>query len=308
MTKTSKTLVFFGNEKLASGVTTDAPILSGLIEAGYDIAFVAVNQAESHGRSSKKLEVIELAEKNNIEVKYVSKVSDLADDINNSEASFGVLAAFGRIIPQSIIDLFEFGILNIHPSLLPEFRGSTPIESALLSGQEMTGVSLMRLSAGMDEGPVYGFTEVKIEPDMSKQSLYEQLSSAGSAMLLELLPQILSGEINTLEQDHDQASYTKLLSKESGVIDWTKSDEEISCEVRAYLGWPGSQTTIAGKDVIITEAKPTDGSGEAGKAFNITKSQFGIYCGQGALEILKIKPAGKAEMSSQAFLAGNKIS
>jgi len=307
MTNTSKTLIFFGNEQLASGVTTDAPILRSLIEAGYKIPFIVINQSQSTSRKSKKLAVVELAEQHGIEVNYVKKLADLSGAILDSGASFGVLAAFGRIVPQSTIDLFEHGILNIHPSLLPEFRGPTPIESAILSGQEVTGVSLMKLSAGMDEGQVLGFGEVKITDQTSKQELFERLSSVGSAILVELLPQILDGSLTALEQDHENATYTNKISKEDGAIDWSKPARQIEREIRAYLGWPGSQTKLADKDVIITEAKVIDESGTPGQPFSVSKSQFGVYCGEQALEILKLKPAGKSEMPAASFMAGNKL-
>jgi len=307
MTNTSKTLIFFGNERLASGIETDAPILKSLIESGYDIPFIVVSQGESSGRKSRKLEVIELAEEHSIEVKFVEKMADLAEEISNSGASFGVLAAFGRIVPQTIIDLFEHGILNIHPSLLPEFRGSTPIESAILSGQSITGASLMNLSAGMDEGQVYGFAEVKITPETSKQELYEELSASGAALLIELLPKILDGSITPMEQDHENATYSTKLTKKDTEIDWSKPAEQINREIRAQLGWPGSKTQIAGKEVTIIEATLSEESGTPGQPFAISKSRFGIYCGDKALEILKLKPAGKSEMTAAGFMAGNKI-
>lgn len=307
MTKQSKTLIFFGNEKLASGVTSDASILRSLIEAGYTVDFLVVSQKPTVGSKSDNPEVIKVAEKHGIEVKFASDMAALKDEIDKSDANFGVLAAFGRIVPQMIIDAFEFGIINIHPSLLPEFRGATPIESALLSGQDKTGVSLMSLSAGMDEGPIYGFSEVEITHGMSKQMLFEELSAAGSSLLIELLPKILDGSLQPMEQDHESATYTKLLKKSDGVIDWSKPNDEIERQVRAYLGWPGSRTSLAGKDVTITEVSLSENNGAPGELFTISKSRFGVYCGQDSLEIIKLKPAGKAEMTAQAFLAGNKL-
>lgn len=307
MTPTSKTLIFFGNEQLASGVSTDAPVFRSLIDAGYDIAFLAIKQAEGSGRKSKTPKIVEVAQEHGIEIMTISSIPDLSQAISQSGASFGVLAAFGRIVPQEIIDLFEHGIINIHPSLLPEFRGSTPIESAILSGQSKTGVSLMKLSAGMDEGQILGFAELDNIAGMPKQNLYEELAEVSSALLIELLPGILDGTITPMEQDHDHATYTKQISKQDGSIDWTKPAEQIEREIRAYAGWPGSQTSLAGKDVTIIEVKIIDASGKPGEPFMINKSSFGVYCGEGALEITKLKPAGKSEMSSAAFLAGNKL-
>jgi methionyl-tRNA formyltransferase len=307
MTQTSKTLIFFGNEQLASGVDCDAPIFRSLIEAGYKIDFLVLSQKPTSGRKSKQPKIIDLANRHNIPIKYVEKLSDLSDEIKSSDSSFAVLAAFGRIVPQATIDLFEHGIINIHPSLLPEFRGSSPIEAAILSGQQTTGVSLMSLSAGMDEGPVFGFAEVEVAPGMPKQSLYEELSSAGSAMLIELLPKIIDGTLAPMQQDHDKATFTQRLTKTDGEIDWNKPAQQIEREVRAYLGWPGSQTHLAGKEVTITNVNVLEESGTPGTIFTISKSRFGVYCGEQALEILKLKPAGKSEMTAAGFMAGNKL-
>jgi methionyl-tRNA formyltransferase len=305
MTNTSKTLIFFGNERLASGIKTDAPILSGLIEAGYDIPFIVVSQAQTSGRNKRKLEVAEVADKHGIPVKYISKLREITDEIIASQASFGVLAAFGRIVPQSTIDLFEHGILNIHPSLLPEFRGSSPIESAILSGQKITGVSLMKLSAGMDEGPVLGFAETEITTGMSKQELYNQLSTIGAGLLTTLLPQILNGELTPLEQDHDNATYSSKLSKENSAIDWHKPASQIEKEIRAYADWPSSKTNLGGTETAICQTELFEANGSPGQIFKISKSRFGIYCGENALEILSLKPQSKSQMTAAAFMAGN---
>jgi methionyl-tRNA formyltransferase len=155
MTNTSKTILFFGNERLVSGLSsTDAPILSGLIEQGYNVAAVISHHSESRSRKNRPLEVAAIAEAHGIPVLTPDRPADIYDELAFFHADAAVLSAYGRIVPQKIIDLFPLGIINIHPSLLPKYRGPTPIESAVVNGDKETGVSIMSLSAEMDAGPV----------------------------------------------------------------------------------------------------------------------------------------------------------
>ena len=296
-------LIFFGNERLASGVTTTAPVLRSLIDSGYDIAAVVVNQGEVRGRRQRQLEVEAVATEHNIPLWCPERVGDIADDITASGAVCGVLAAYGRLVPESIINLFPHGIVNIHPSPLPHWRGSTPIESVILSGQESTGVSLMQLVKDMDAGPVYGFAELPLSGNESKQQLAEQLAELGAHLLTELLPGILDGSLGTAEQDHQDATYCSTITKENGTIDWNEPAETIERKVRAYYGWPGSTTTLGDLPVTVTQASVLNESGTPGQLFRWRKS-LAVYCGQDALLIEKLKPAGKAEMDSPSFLNG----
>jgi methionyl-tRNA formyltransferase len=152
----SAKIVFFGNERLATGVTTTAPTLQALIDAGYEVCALVVAQNQSGAsRKARKLEVAEIAEQHGIPVLVPAKLDDIAGQLKDYGAEIGILVAFGKIVPQAILDIFPHGIINIHPSLLPKHRGSTPIESAILFGENETGVSLMQLVQKMDAGPVY---------------------------------------------------------------------------------------------------------------------------------------------------------
>lgn len=305
MKKTSKTVVFFGNERLATGVTTSAPTLQALIEAGYTIAAVVSNYERGVSRSTRELEIIQVAEKHNIPMLLPKNPLDIQEQLSAYHADVGVLVAYGKIVPESIIKLFPHGIINIHPSLLPNHRGPTPIESAILEGADKTGVSIMSLAKAMDAGPVYGQSELTLDRAESKQALADQLLEIGQAMLLDLLPGILNGQIVALPQDHSRATYDSLLSKAAGIIDWSKPAVLLGREVRAFLGWPQSRSTIVGKDIIITNATPLDVAGQAGH-FYANNGKLIAGCGTGALQIERLKPAGKHEMTGEAFLAGHK--
>lgn len=274
MTKRLETVVFFGNEKLATGVPSVHPVIREAVEAaGFEIEKVVTGGLKELGEHTSQL---------------------------------AVLAAYGHIIPQSVLDEFPLGIINIHPSLLPEYRGSTPIETAILEGKTKTGVSIMRLEAGMDTGPIYKQKTVHLTGTESKAELTEKLQHLGAELLIEVLPAIAEGSLKPRQQPHpDRASYTRLLSKDDGIIDWQKPAEIIEREIRAFSGWPKSQTTLGNMTIIVTHATIArmDSVATPGKIIAEKKRLF-IGTGDDWLEIVRLQPQGKKEMPVEAFLAG----
>ena len=256
MTNTSKTVVFFGNERLVSGLaSTDAPLLRGLIAAGYHIAAVVSHHSESSSRNQRPLEVAEIAAEHNIPVLLPNKPLEILEQLAAYNADAAILSAYGRIIPQSIIDIFPFGIINVHPSLLPKYRGSTPIESAVIHGDKKTGVSIMQLAAEMDAGPVFAQTEIPLTGTETKFEVYDQLSRKGAELLLGILPDILDGELRATPQNESAASYCSLLEKSDALLDATAlTATEAERKVRAHLEFPKTKIKLADKDIVITKA------------------------------------------------------
>lgn len=305
MTKTSKPILFFGNERIATGVSTTAPTLSRLIAAGYRIAaVVASNDNSGPSRKQRELEVATVAQAHNIPVLLPGRLRESNDELRRFGAQMGVLVAYGKIIPQSIIDIFPSGIVNIHPSLLPLHRGPTPIESSILNNDSTIGVSIMQLTHKMDAGPVYAQQPLKLNGSETKQMLAETLLEMGGDTLLELMPRLLACTATPQPQDESRATYDKLIQKNDGDIDWRKPAVAIEREIRAYAIWPGSRTTLAGKAVAIIKAHTSGVSGQKPGAITATKRSLTIGCGVGSLEIETLKPAGKQEMSAAAFIAG----
>lgn len=305
MKKTSKTIVFFGNERLATGVSTTAPTLQMLITAGYTVAAVICNNDTARSRRIRTLEIQEIAERHNIPVLFPKKLSDVASELSQLHAAVGILVAYGKMVPQSVIDIFPRGIVNLHPSLLPKHRGPTPIESVILQNEPETGVSIMKLVSAMDAGPIYAQSSLQLRGNETKQQLADLLIELGGTILLDILPAILAGRVQPTEQNSSDVTTDTLITKESGNIDWTQSAERIAREVRAYANWPQSHTQLGGKDVVITRASALSGNGEPGKAVYAKESKsLSIFCGNGKLSIERIKPAGKSEMDIGAFLAG----
>jgi len=297
MKNISKTIIFFGTDNF-SLVT-----FQGLIDAGYDIAAVVTKPDSKSGRGQKlKMPSVKiLAQKHNIKVWQPNKVSDINEDIINLEKKVtGILVSYGRIIPQSTIDLFSPGIVNVHPSLLPKYRGSTPIESAIANGDKQTGVSIMQLVSEMDAGPVYEQVFYKLSEKETSPELYDTLANIGTAKLIEILPNIIDNTLKPINQDESKAIYCNLLDKaDNWLIPNELTASEAERKIRAHLTFPKTKFSIIGKDIIIT------------KAHVATKQQSpaDILCKDGnylSIDTL-IAPSGR-KMSVKDFLNGHKLS
>ena len=298
-------VVFFGNERIATGVKTTAPTLRMLIDEGYDVCAVVVSEKGSNSRHTHELTVEKVAYDHHIPLINTRYTPDYITELAKLDAQIGVLVAFGQIIPQSVLDIFPYGILNIHPSLLPEHRGSTPIESAMLSGETTTGVSIMGLERKMDAGPIYGQAQIDLTGDESKQSIADTLIEIGGTLLKEIIPKIIDGSATPAAQNELLATYDQLIAKESGTIDPRKSAAQLVREIRTFAEWPKSKTTIAGMDVVITAAHAADTTSDKpiGTVFADAK-KLCMQLTDGTLIIDSLKPAGKPEMNVTAFLAG----
>lgn len=304
----SPTILFFGNERLATGVTTTAPTLRALLAAGYKVAAVVVAQNEiGASRQSRELEIERVAAEHGVPVISPADLQAAQADLAAYQAEAAVLVAYGKLVPVELIKLFPGGIINLHPSLLPKHRGPTPIESVLLNGELQTGISVMQLAATMDDGPIYAQQSLELDGTETKQALADQLLNMGAELLVQNLPNILNGSLVPSPQDHAQATQDSKIDKDSGTIDWQKSAIQLEYEIRAYAGWPRSRTTIGNTEVIITKAHVGIGKGEPGSLW-LEAKQLGIYTVDGVLIIDSLIPVGKNEMPATAFLAGYRSS
>ncbi len=305
MTKMLPKLIFFGNECLATGVTSQAPVLNGLIEAGYPVLALINNARAVQSRRQTQFSVESAAAQNNVPVFKSLENAELLKTVNELQPDIGILAAYGRIIPTDLIALFPHGIINIHPSLLPKHRGPTPIESVILSGDNQTGVSIMKLTSELDAGPVYAQSTLPLNSRETKQQLADKLLETGRAMLLDLLPRIINGSAVAVPQDVSKASYDKPITKADGQLDWHKPAEQLEKEIRAYAGWPKSYASFGGLDVVVTAAH-TDESAINEGLLDTAGNLLKVGTSQGSLVIDRLVPAGKQEMTGAAFIAGYK--
>jgi methionyl-tRNA formyltransferase len=221
-----------------------------------------------------------------------------------------VVAAYGQILPQSVLEIPPFGCLNIHPSLLPKYRGVAPVPAAILNGDEWTGVSVMLLDKGVDTGPVLTNVHVPILPHDTAGTLLEKLSHTGAQLLLDTLPGWFRKEIIPQPQNNTDASYTKMLTKEVGEIDWKLPAVQIWRKVRAYQPWPGCYTRWQRKQLKILEAVLLLGEGtkEPGSVVAIkdNAAAFGVVTGDGIMGVVKVQLEGKKAVTAKEFLNGQR--
>lgn len=304
MKKTSKTIVFFGNERLATGVKTNNPTVRKLLSNGYEVAQIFIKREGTPAKNSQ-LEIEELAESEQIPLSLSRDLDAIEQELKSLKPDIGVLVAYGVIIPQSIINLFPHGIINIHPSLLPDWRGPTPIEQTILNDIEETGVSIMQLVAEMDAGPLLSQEVVQLSGKETKQQLADLLLDKGSDLLIELLPKIFANSVNSTPQS-GTSRYCHKIQKSHGIIDWQKSAIQLEREIRAYAGWPKSQTNLGNKQLIITDVTSQEIEGPVGKVEINDNNELIVYCSTGSLNIKRLQPVGKKEMSVDEFLRGYK--
>lgn len=292
MNNTSKKIIFFGTEDFSLHA------LRGLVEAGYAVVAVVTKPDSKRGRNQKLTApaVKVFAQEHNIPVWQPLKLADIIPDVQSLGDVAGVLVSYGKIIPQSLIDCFTPGIINVHPSLLPRYRGPSPIEAAIKNGDTETGVSIMQLSAGMDAGPVYAQVVHPLTQTETKQELYDTLASVGTATLLAVLPAILDETLQPSPQNDSLATYTSLLDKKDTLLQ-PDIMTAIQAErlVRAHLEFPKTKIIVRGHEVIITKAHVSAES----------KTPLDILCQDGAFLSIDelIAPSGR-RMSAEAFLNG----
>jgi methionyl-tRNA formyltransferase len=322
MKMTSKKILFFGNERLATGLQTNTPVLHALVNAGYKVKALVIAQNDGQqSRNARELEIVKVAEEYGIPTLRIQRLKDTGEQLKAYNAEAAILIAYGKIVPQAIIDIFPRGIINIHPSLLPLHRGPTPLESAILNDERETGVSLMQLSSKMDAGPVYAQKRTPLNGNQSKIELAHTLSAIGGEMLIQYLPAILSGDLLPIAQVDHLATYDTLITKADGQIDWEKPASQLEREVRAYAVWPRTRTRIGKLEIIITQAhtlprytlgiqqKDWNNNREirknsVGAIVQLTNHDLGFITATDVLMIDRLVPSGKKEMSIKAFLAG----
>lgn len=288
----SKTIVFFGTENFSLAT------LEKLIEADYHIAAVVTKPDAPRGRGHilTPPSVKVLAQQHNIPVWQPQKLKEITDNIRALGPATGVLVSYGKIIPQSTIDLFIPGIVNVHPSLLPKYRGPSPIESAIENGDKETGVSIMQLSAAMDAGPVYTQIHHPLTGTETQPELYDTLGQKGAETLLEVLPAIIDGSLQPIPQADSQATYCRLLTKEDAWLNLTElTAAETERKVRAHITWPKSKLHFADHSIVVIKAHVS----------STQKTPLDFVCRDGAFLSVDelVAPSGR-RMSAEAFLRG----
>ena len=237
------------------------------------------------------------------------KTPEVTAQLAAYQPDFIVVAAFGQILSQAILDIPKYACVNVHASLLPQYRGAAPLNYAILNGETESGVTLMHMEAGMDTGGSYAQVRVPITPEMTKGELETLCQEAGAKLLLEKLDAIADGTLQFTPQDESKASKATLLTRDMERLDWTKTARQLHDLIRAFNPEPGTFTTLPnGKTIKFWTSRVVEGlDGVPGTVLSVSKKTFTVACGRNALEILEVQPESKKRMPSQVFLNGRGV-
>lgn len=288
-----------------------AIILDGLVNSIYKPILVITAPDKPVGRKQVIISppVKLLAEKNKIPVLQPEKIGNCKLKIENCKPELIIVAAYNQIISKEILDIPKFGCLNVHPSLLPKYRGPSPIQAAILNGDKKTGVTIMLIDEKMDHGFVLTQRALKIEEKETGEILHNKLANLGARLLMETIPKWLRKMIKPKPQDEKQATYTKILNRKDGEINWKKPAEVLEKEVRAYSPWPGSFTVWGDKRLKILKSrvfkKINTLTYPIGKTLVAPQNELCVQTGKGFLIVEKLQLEGKKEMVPEEFLRGH---
>lgn len=291
MKSISHPIIFFGTEDFS------AVALEGLIAAGFMVAGIVTKPDTKKGRGQKITppRVKTIAQAHGIPVWQPTKLQEISESVRELQPVAGVLVSYGKILPQATIDLFTPGIINLHPSLLPKYRGPSPIESAIRNGDPETGVTIMQLSAAMDAGPIYAQEIIRLTGSETQPDLYQTLARTGTDLLVKILPSILSGSTQPVAQDDAVATYCMLLDKQDAFVKPEAMDAvALERRIRAYLVFPKTKLQVGSHTIIVTKTHLGDQK----------KTPLDIECQSGIVSIDElIAPSGR-RMTAEAFLNG----
>lgn len=291
-------ITFFGTHQFA------VTILQALIDAPFiEVAHVVTQPDEPVGRKQVLTPppVKILADKYNIPVAQPASLKTF--EFGPLTTDLNVVAQYGRIIPKSIIEAPQFRTLNVHTSLLPKYRGASPIQFALWHGETETGVTIMQMDEGMDTGPILLQKKIDILKDETYLELDARLAETGAKALLEALPQYIGGTLQGQPQTNAEATLTTLLTREDGRVDWKKSAQEVYNQYRGLTPWPGLWTMWGEKRLKLTDVRPSDVAGLPGQVISQSGKLY-IGCTTGSVEIRTLQLEGKTAVDAKAFLSG----
>lgn len=284
------------------------PVLRGLVDAGHEIAAVysRPGRGGGHGRRGRTSPVQRFAEDRGMETHQPESLGSESAyaELHGLSPDAVVTAAYGRFVPAALLSIPPLGCLNVHPSLLPRYRGPSPVVSAILNGDDVTGVTIMKLDEGMDSGPILAQREVSIRVGETGMELTHRLFDAGAGLLVEVLPGWASGRLRAAAQDERLATTTTLVKKSDGDIDWSLRAEDIERMVRAYRPWPGAFTHWGCRLVKIVAARASEGTAAHGEVVALDGGRLGVGSGRGVLEVERLQIEGGREMGAREFLLG----
>ncbi|MBL8913185.1 MAG: methionyl-tRNA formyltransferase [Archangium sp.] len=233
--------------------------------------------------------------------------TDFASVLKSMNADVAVVTAYGKILPQDVLDAPRRGCVNVHASLLPRFRGAAPIQWAIAAGDAKTGVCLMQMDAGMDTGAVIDRAELPIGPEDTSATMHDKLSVLGGEVLERSLKRYVDGELQAVAQPSEGVVMAPMIDKEEGRLDWKRTAAELERRLRAFTPWPGAFTTFEGALFKVTRATARNGKGEPGTVLSADANGIEVACSEGSFVMLDVQPEGKRAMAVKDFLAARKV-
>jgi methionyl-tRNA formyltransferase len=301
-------IIFFGTPSFA------LPTLRILVEGRDEVIAVVTQPDREKGRGRKVVisPVKELALQHGLPLLQPERAKEEAfqESLKMLQPDLFVVAAYGQILPKSVLSIPKFGAVNVHASLLPKYRGAAPIAWAILNGEKVTGVTTMMMDEGMDTGDILLQTEIPMSHEETCENLLNRLASLGAPLLSETLEKMKAGEIHPIPQDHSKATYAPPLKKEDGYIDWKKEAIEIDRQIRAFNPWPGAFTKWNDQLLKIFKGEIKEGTplGKPGAVVWIGSDFIEVETGEGLLRIQEVQLEGRKRMALRDFLLGHPIS
>ncbi|MDE7309661.1 MAG: methionyl-tRNA formyltransferase [Lachnospiraceae bacterium] len=300
-------IIFMGTPEFA------AYIMEAVANTGHDIA-LAVTQCDKPRGRGKKVQFSPVKEKAvalGIPVYQPEKIKkeECVRELLKYEPEMIIVAAYGQILPESILTMAKHGCINVHGSLLPKYRGAAPIQWAIIDGEKETGVTTMKMDAGIDTGDMIDKTVVSIAKEETTQTLYDKLMRAGASLLLETMEKLENGTAVFTKQNEDDSTYAKILKKEMGNIDFSMPAEKIERLIRGLNPWPAAYTSYQGRTLKIWKAfvKEEEAKGEFGEIIEVAKDSFSVKTGKNLLCVTELQMEGKKRMDTRAFLSGIRL-
>ena len=303
-------VIFMGTPDFAVGT------LETLIEAGHEVV-LAVTQPDKpkgRGKEMQYTPVKECALKHDIPVFQPIRVreAECIEELRKYNADIMVVVAFGQILPKEILEMCTYGCVNVHASLLPKYRGSAPIQWAIIDGEEVTGVTTMQMDEGLDTGDMLLKTEIPVEPKETGGSLFDKLAQAGAKLCVETLEALQNGTVTPIPQGETTTAYAKMLDKQLGDINWNKTAVEIERLIRGLTPWPSAYTNWNEKVMKIWDAEVSDidvemEDAKPGTIVKVEKDAFYVQTGEGLLKVCELQIPGKKRMDAGAFLRGYQV-
>ena len=298
-------VVFMGTPDFSVGT------LEAILAAGHQVAAVVTqpDKPKGRGKALQATPVKEAALAHGLTVYQPRKVREdsFLEELKKINPDVIVVVAFGQIIPRTILELPKFGCINVHASLLPKYRGAAPIQWAVIDGEEVSGVTIMRMDAGLDTGDMLSKVEVPLAEDETGGSLFDKLSEAGARQLVQTLDRLEDGTVQPEKQPEESPTgYARMITKADGLIDWTKDAKSIERLIRGLNPWPSAFTRLEGKNLKIWKAavQEQDSGLAPGTVISAGREGLSVQTGQGRLNILELQLEGKKRMEADAFLRG----